>query len=117
MVRSLMSFQARRELLASCANRYREATNQQKTLILDEFVASTGYARKYAICLLTHPPQSSTTAIQWPRARHYGVDVQQALATAWMASNCICAKRLVPFLSELVPVLERHGHLCLMIFP
>jgi hypothetical protein len=29
----------------------------------------------------------------------------------WSAANGICAKRLVPFLPELVPTLERHGHL------
>ena len=30
---------------------------------------------------------------------------------AWAAANYVCAKRLVPFLPELVPSLERHGHL------
>src|SRR5687767_10394981 len=35
----------------------------------------------------------------------------EALAVAWAAADCICAKRLVPFLPELVPSLERHGHL------
>jgi hypothetical protein len=29
----------------------------------------------------------------------------------WSAANGICAKRLVPFLPELIPTLERHGHL------
>ncbi len=37
--------------------------------------------------------------------------VQDALKITWAAANFICAKRLVPFLPELVPVLERHGHL------
>ena len=32
----------------------------------------------------------------------------------WLAANGICAKRLVPFLVELIPTLERHGHLCLI---
>ena len=50
-----MSFQARRELLARVASRYREAASRQKGAMLDEFVASTGYARKYAIKLLTQP--------------------------------------------------------------
>ena len=50
-----MSFQARRELLTRVASRYREADPKQKTVILDEFVASTGYARKYAIKLLIAP--------------------------------------------------------------
>jgi hypothetical protein len=37
--------------------------------------------------------------------------VQEALTIAWTAANCICTKRLVPFLPTLIPHLERHGHL------
>ena len=29
----------------------------------------------------------------------------------WRAANGICSKRLVPFLPELVPILEGYGHL------
>src|SRR5688500_15825825 len=67
-VRPSMSFQARRELLIQVAARYREADRTQKTVILDEFVASTGYARKYAIRLLTQPPQLPPALIRRPRA-------------------------------------------------
>jgi hypothetical protein len=35
---------------------YPAATHSHKSIILDEFVAATGYARKYAILLLTRPP-------------------------------------------------------------
>ena len=38
-----MSLQSKRELLAQIAPRYRAATQRQKTQILDEFVAATGY--------------------------------------------------------------------------
>ena len=51
------------------------------------------------------------TVLKRDRPRKYGKEVQEALATAWAASNFICAKRLVPFLPELVASLERHGHL------
>lgn len=30
---------------------------------------------------------------------------------AWAASNYIASKRLAPFLKELIPILERHGHI------
>ena len=105
-----MSFQAKRELLAQVAPRYQHATYSHKSLILDEFVAATGYARKYAIRLLSRPV-SPPAPIKRPRQRRYGSAVQDALVTAWAATNFICAKRLVPFLPELVPSLERHGHL------
>ena len=47
------------------------------------------------------------------RAARFGPEVQEALAIAWAAANQICGKRLVPFLPELAPTLERHGHLLL----
>jgi hypothetical protein len=106
----MMSFQAKRELLAQVAPRYRKARGGQKSRILDEFLAATGYQRKYAIRLLRQPPPFSP-AMKRPRARRYGPPVQDALKIAWAAANFICSKRLVPFLPEVVPVLERHGHL------
>ncbi|KKK47973.1 hypothetical protein LCGC14_3149800, partial [marine sediment metagenome] len=54
-----------------------------------------------------------TKEIRRPRERRYGKEVQAALAVAWTAANCICGKRLVPFLPELVRSLEDHGHLSL----
>ncbi len=109
-MRAHLSFRSKRELLLQIAPRYREASPTLKTVILDEFVAATGYARKYAIRLLSHPVASKVT-IERPRAPHYGPEVQQALHLAWTAANHICAKRLIPFLPTLVESLERHGHL------
>lgn len=105
-----MSYRARHELLVRVAPRYHEAGNAQKSRILDEFVATTGYARKYAIRLL-HGPVRAPAPIQRVRTPHYGPAVREALTVAWSAANGICAKRLVPFLPELLPSLERHGHL------
>ena len=110
-MRTIMSFSSRRELLAKVWPRYREATRKQKTIILNGFIASTGYKRKYAIRLLSLPEIHAERAIKRPRDRFYGEEVQEALKIAWCASNCIASKRLSPFLAELVPALERHGHL------
>jgi hypothetical protein len=105
-----MSFRGKRELLVQVAPRYSSARHGQRSVILDEFVAVTGYERKYAIRLLLGPIRPPAP-IRRPRLAHYGPDVQDALSVVWSAANGICAKRLVPFLSELVPTLERHGHL------
>lgn len=110
MVRTFMSYQARRELLVRVAPRYQEARGAQKSRILDEFIATTGYARKYAIRLL-HSPVRAPAPIVRARAPRYGPAVREALTVAWSAANSICAKRLVPFLPELIPALDRHGHL------
>ena len=50
-----MSFRAKRELLAHVALRYCATTHGQNSIVLDEFLAATGYTRKYAIRLLAKP--------------------------------------------------------------
>src|SRR5712671_6300230 len=52
-----MSFRAKRELLVQVAPRYRAARHGQRSVILDEFIAVTGYDRKYAIRVLLGPIQ------------------------------------------------------------
>jgi hypothetical protein len=41
-----MRFRAKRELLFQISGRYQTASHRQKSIILDEFIAVTGYARK-----------------------------------------------------------------------
>ncbi len=52
----MMSVQRKRELLAVVAPRYGSARGKKRRWILDGFVASTGYDRKYATHHLLHPP-------------------------------------------------------------
>lgn len=104
----MMSIPARRELLEAVAPRYRASSQPEKTRILDEFVHSTGYTRKYAIHLLHHVPRERRP-VRRRRARKYLPAAQEALVTLWRAANGICSKRLVPFLPELIAVLERCG--------
>ncbi len=107
----MMSLASRRELLAVTAPRYRVAQRAERRRILEEFVASTGYHRKYALSLLNHPLSKAPACKRRPRARHYPLAVQQALIRCWHVTNGICSKRLVPYLPELVTVLERQGEL------
>lgn len=109
-MKSPLSYQARRELVEQMAPQYRAASRKQKMLLLDTFVAMTGYVRKYAMWLLNHPVESGPS-ISYARPVHNGPEVQEALYLAWNAANRICAKRLIPFLPTLVEALERHGHL------
>lgn len=95
-------------MLWQIAPRYREASAPIKEVILDEFVAATGYARKYAIRLLNHPAEQKRI-ITRTRPALYGPEVQNALHLAWTAANHICTKRLMPFLPTLVESLERQG--------
>jgi len=112
---SMMSLQSRRELIISVRSKYKKSDWQSKCRILDGFVAATGYQRKYAINLLNH----STIAAGQPHSKRpgrqpvYTAKVQEALITVWKIMNQICAKRLIPFMPDIIESLERHGHLSL----
>src|SRR5437763_16694181 len=80
-----MSFRAKRELLVQVAPRYRAARHGERSAILDEFIAVTGYDRKYAIRVLLGPIQPAAP-IRRPRRAYYSREVQEALATAWLAA-------------------------------
>lgn len=90
--RLTMSFQSRRELLAKVAPRYREANRKQKTIILNEFVESSDYKRKYAIRLLSLPEILLAKQIKRPRSRYYGEAVQEALLVALFSYKLYCIK-------------------------
>ena len=76
-MRLTVSYRTRRELLIQIIPRYREAKNKQKKSILDEFVASTKYSRKYAIRLLCSKKTPLSKEIKRPRAKYYGILVRQ----------------------------------------
>ena len=50
-----ISIQTTKEILIHIKNRYKDARHHDKNKILDEFVATTSYGRKYAITLLNQP--------------------------------------------------------------
>lgn len=109
-----MSRQSCYELAVAIAPRYAVANRGQKSQLLDEFVAASGYNRKYAIALLQRPPCAQLKK-KSARQRHklYDKEVGTALIRLWSIANGICAKRLVPFLPELVAALERAGEMTL----
>ena len=98
-----MSLRSRRELADSVRERYAAANRPQKTKILDEFTAATGYGRNHAIAVLRGPSPSAEPATrQRRRARLYTDEVREALVIVWEASNRLCSKRLVPYLPTFV---------------
>ena len=50
----MMSQRSKRELVEAIHPRYLKTDRNGKEQILDEFVAATGYHRKYAIRILKH---------------------------------------------------------------
>jgi hypothetical protein len=107
---NMMSQRSKRELLEEIRPRYLKAKKSKKGTMLDEFVATTGYHRKYAIRLLKHGrPRRSNQ--QHGLQKVYRGEVVVALEQIWEVCGRICSKRLQPFLPEMVKVLERCGEL------
>ena len=87
-----MSLPSRRELLCSIRQRYLVASRKDKQRILDEFIAASGYHRKYAISLLRLSGQGKTSARnKRRRQRTYSDEVKQALTIIWQAANRLCS--------------------------
>lgn len=107
-----MTQSGKRELLEAIRPRYLKASKAEKTQILDEFVAVTGYHRKHAIRLLKRGLTRGRPKKRGRRKIYQG-EVVSALLQVWEVCDRICAKRLHPFLPEIVAVLEREGELVL----
>jgi hypothetical protein len=68
----------RTELVAAIGDRYRASNRTERTNVLDEFVAITGYHRKHAIRLLRRKTDDSVT-MRRRAHRRYGDVVKEAL--------------------------------------
>lgn len=101
-----MSLLSRQELAVEVSVRYVTASRAEKGRILDEFVATTGYNRKYALTVLRHPPSPRVEPIRRPRAVQYGPDVVRALNAIWDAADRPCGRLLVAAIPEVLAAME-----------
>ena len=98
------------EYAEAVRGRYVRASREGKAQILDEFVQATGLHRKSAIRLLNRIGRPGEKKRRG-RPRQYGAMVVEALKVVWEASDCLCSRRLQPFVPELTQVLEARGEL------
>ena len=115
-----ISMTTRAELVAAVSERYHGATRAERSRILDEFAAITGYHRKHAIRLLSgwedREKDSRLEDDSAPVAScrcTYGPEVRDALIQLWEVADRVCSKRLRPMVVVLLPALERHGRVVL----
>jgi hypothetical protein len=103
-----VSMATRKELVEAVGARYRSGALAERSAILDEFIAITGYHRKHAIRLLSKP--AAEPQKRRPRVC-YGPAVREALGVLWEVSDRVCSKRLKAMIPVLLPALLRHGKL------
>ena len=122
-----LKMSSKRDLTEQHAQRYRRAGRKQKGRILDEFVKSTGYKRKYAILLLNWWGGTRVVRIDGKlvklvvgrarpaqrrqRPRRYDQEVLAPLKLIWYVFDCMCGKRLVVVLRTMLPMLESFGEI------
>ena len=111
------------------ALKHKRARKKEKGKILDTLIDLAGYNRSYAAQVLrerakpkvvgrVRKGRQTTTLVEDERTkrkkkrrrpRKYDEEVIAALRKVWVICDCICGKRLGPYLSEIIPVLERLG--------
>lgn len=124
-----LTMRERHAIIRELAPRFRKATKAERGRILNEFVELTGYTRCYAAFVLRTcgrkqvrvigarrvvfiPGHARTLGTSRHRRKGYGTkDFLDALKRLWALSDGLCGKRLVVFIREVVPQLERQGAL------
>jgi len=100
-----MSPRSKKEYLEAIFLRYKNASKKQKSIILDEFCATSGYHRKHAIRLL-HTFKRFTkrkTKKRGPKPLYHKEVILKPLKRIWLAANLPCSKRLKATLPLWIP--------------
>ena len=105
-----MNRESIREYVARQRHRYRRAPRVDKSRILDEVTAVTGYHRKSALRLLSGRRREARGG-RVGRPVVYGPDVAEAARVVHEAAGGIGARRLHPFVGEMVSRLAAFGEL------
>lgn len=103
---------SRAEITAKYARAYRAASKVDKTRLLDEVVAVTGWSRDNARRRLaqTAKPRAAKP-VKRQRSRKYSYKALVVLQSVWAFSGGQCGKYLAIAMPALLEALERHGEL------
>jgi len=102
----------RKAVTKAIATRYKRASKAQKSAILDELCATTGWHRSHARKALGAALRPrAVPAPRRPRTPRYGPEVVAALRFCWAVLGAPTGKRLAAVLATLVPTLRRFGEL------
>lgn len=103
-----MGNETKQEYLEKARRRYRRAGRKYKKIILDEFCATWGYHRKYAIGLLN--ATGAKRGGSRGRPARYGKKDRTVLERIWLVANRPCSTRLKSMLADWLPFYEqRYG--------
>ena len=100
-----MSPRSKKEYTEAIHKRYKHASRSEKKLILDEFCATSGYHRKYAIMLLKSFKRfrKAVRKKRGPKPLYRNDEIIKPLKKIWLAANLPCSKRLKVILPLWLP--------------
>jgi len=121
----MLDMRQKKAVTKELKKRYSKATKKEKSIMLDEFCATTGYNRSYASWILKAKKErvlgymkaggkrikfvaAKAKAKKKGRPKIYTYDVFLALKKIWVVFDLICGKRLAPFMAEAVAKLKKH---------
>ncbi|KQC04789.1 MAG: integrase [Candidatus Cloacimonas sp. SDB] len=122
----MLTMRQKKAVTKELRNRYQRASKKEKTMMLNEFIRLTGYNRCYACQILKKKERvlgylniagkrikyvADKRKIKRKKKKIYDQDVLVALKEIWKICDYLCSKRLAPFLSEIIPVLEKWGEI------
>ncbi|MBA7688696.1 hypothetical protein ES703_97185 [subsurface metagenome] len=124
----MLAMRHRKAISAETRKRYAKTTKKEKTIILDQFTAITGYNRCYASQILSVKKEKVLGYIttggkrikfvigkkkkkKRKKPRIYTYDVFLTLKRIWVIFDFICSRRLAPFMAEAVKKLEKRGEI------
>lgn len=105
---------ARAEITTKYARAYLAASKREKSKLLDEVVAVTGWSRDNArrrLAVEAKPKPRAVTTKRRQRPRKYSFDATKVLQRVWAFSGYECGKYLAVAMPQLLESLERHGEL------
>ena len=117
----MLAMRHRKAITTDTKKRYAKATKKEKTIILNQFTAITGYNRCYASQILSIKKEKvlgymtiggkrikfvAEKKKKRKKPRIYTYDVFLKLKKIWVIFDFICGKRLAPFMTEAVEKLE-----------
>jgi hypothetical protein len=125
-----LTVKERYAIIRELAPRYQRARKAERSRMLDEFVQLTGLVRCYGSHVLKHYGTRKTVVVDGQRVvvvvgerspakrhrkrdRRYDQAVLDGLKRLWALSNGLCGKRLVVFIRQSLPILERFRELSL----
>jgi hypothetical protein len=102
-----MTIKSKKEYFQAIKLRYYNSDKQAKTTILDEFCATCGYNRKYAIRLLNSKKQKKNKTPSGPKPKYQNKMLLTILKRLWFATDQMCSKKLKAAIALWLPFYEQ----------